>query len=594
MKLAGLMIMLVCVNCMAFIDYATGAPLKLTFEPGLQGTPPAGSRYEKLLFDVLDAANKQIQLMKACIDAVVKRNDARELQKIKAVFGPNPNLKEIEYIINLLVIGTMTVDDYLFPASASEPFLAEVRYYPNTGRKALRFSDTFHLSRSLEFWKKVVILLHEASHWFGDTYDDWEWDHSSTILFPVHEDNVHTYSLDGSWNMYYNLVVKHGGNLIHKNAETWGIFGYYLEHGSFPPHNSNYVERPSPRPLAPAAPHGAVLYGASGVSMVPELVGPGLHPIPKHATCAPLKLTFKPGILGTPPAGSQYEKLIHQVLDAANKQIKLMKACIDAVMKHNDAAELQKIKAVFGPNPNLKEIERIIDRFVTGTMEVGDYDYPSAGTPDRFIAQVRYGYATPSGMYLFLSDIFHGATLDFWMKVLVLIHEASHWFADASDFWEWDHTSTVLFPIHGDNAHHFSLDGSWDMYYNLVVKHGGNLLHKNADTWGIFGYYLEHGKFPPHHPKYGAPKSPHPASLTAQRQDGASNAAHPLTQKDAWTKAVAGPGASTQKGVGVPKLPEMVGPGLHPIPLRRISIGVPTEEPDPHRLQPPRRVSFGV
>ncbi|PPR03909.1 hypothetical protein CVT24_008089 [Panaeolus cyanescens] len=220
-----------------FSDVAC-APLGVAYT----GRAPRGSRHEIVINEVLRHANKQIKLMKTCIDAVQKHHDATQLEKIKAVFGSKPNLKEIECIVDKLVTGTMDVTNYnLFGDGDSDTYYASVSP-TSEGGKALRITSEFYDDSMLDSmpWKRALIIIHEASHYFGHTLDFWVWDSSQKNLFPINENlspELAKHAMEGSWNKEYDMVFKYANHLMYKNAETWGVFGYYLEHGSFPPHN---------------------------------------------------------------------------------------------------------------------------------------------------------------------------------------------------------------------------------------------------------------------------------------------------------------------------------------------------------------------
>ncbi|PPQ73906.1 hypothetical protein CVT24_012792 [Panaeolus cyanescens] len=175
----------------------------------------------------------------------------------------------------------------------------------------------------------------------------------------------------------------------------------------------------------------------------------------------------------------------------AHRQIGLMKSTITAALS-GDASHLSKISTVFSASytsrPKLLQLKAIIDALVVGKLHIKASISPFRGA----IAS-----ADPEKGEMMIGQVFFEETTPEWLRVVTIVHEASHVFGNTLDFWEYNHDKTKLFPVPAELVREHAINGDMSIAYSEVHRLAPTLTHKNADTWAVFGYFLEHNKLPP-------------------------------------------------------------------------------------------------
>ncbi|PPR07597.1 hypothetical protein CVT24_006967 [Panaeolus cyanescens] len=214
-----------------------------TFGVVYRGSTPAFQGWEHGMLDnAVEGAARHIMFMKTTIENA-RKDDAESIQKIKDVFGEQFNLDEIENTANALDSGVMKISSWraTFPDSKLLAAGSKAKHAVTIGRE-------FYNGSTTPDWLRIGTLIHEATHLLSDTTDSWEWsDDSQTTLVPVAAGQASDDALQGQWDNEYDLIKEHAGGNFHKNADTWFVFGYHLEYGTFPPHNPPFL--PSTRRL---------------------------------------------------------------------------------------------------------------------------------------------------------------------------------------------------------------------------------------------------------------------------------------------------------------------------------------------------------
>lgn len=129
-----------------------------------------------------------------------------------------------------------------------------------------------------------------------------------------------------------------------------------------------------------------------------------------------------------------------EILLTAARQIGLMRTTVGSA-RQQDSASLQKLKDVFGEELNLNDIERTVDILDSGILRISSWQ---ATFPDRNILAVanKAKHAVSIGRE-FYDDV---VTPD-WLRIGVLIHEATRLLGGTTDSWEWsDDSKTSVFP----------------------------------------------------------------------------------------------------------------------------------------------------
>jgi hypothetical protein len=203
-------------------------------------------------------------------------------------------------------------------------------------------------------------------------------------------------------------------------------------------------------------------------------------------SAAPLIAVSHPSASGEPQRAN-HATILKKTIDGANAQVKLMKLAVDGA-RHHSAPDIKKITDVFTASYNLEQISKMVDAFLKGTIYISAKVSPFRGA----IAS-----ADPDKGELMLGELFYEQGTDEWMRVATILHEASQLFGRTLDFWEWNYDHTQLFPVPPELAREHAINGDMYLSYSDVKKYAPRYLHKNADTWGVFGFSLEHGKPPP-------------------------------------------------------------------------------------------------
>ncbi|KAF9057222.1 hypothetical protein BJ165DRAFT_1397536 [Panaeolus papilionaceus] len=191
-------------------------------------------------------------------------------------------------------------------------------------------------------------------------------------------------------------------------------------------------------------------------------------------------------------SGGPSPQVLNWAVEGAARQIGLMRTTVESA-RQQDSASLQKLKDVFGEELNLNDIERTVDILDSGILRISSWQ---ATFPDRNILAIanKAKHAVSIGRE-FYDDV---VTPD-WLRIGVLIHEATRLLAGTTDSWEWsDDSKTSVFPAARGSSN--LLSGQWDNDYDLIKQKSPWSFHLNADTWFVLGYYLEHGSIPPHSP----------------------------------------------------------------------------------------------
>ncbi|PPR06914.1 hypothetical protein CVT24_011562 [Panaeolus cyanescens] len=153
-----------------------------------------------------------------------------------------------------------------------------------------------------------------------------------------------------------------------------------------------------------------------------------------------------------------------------------MKSTVECAIdtKHRDHAScLKTVQAVFTDKCKLDNIKRVLDLIAA----------PSAKFPVIEMKEDLGPHDTDT------------LACPLWDKVGTLIHEASHWLASTFDYWEYNVEKTKLFPVPPPRRPG-AINGGWEHQFDELKEKSPKLLHKNADTWAIFAFYVFYRKFP--------------------------------------------------------------------------------------------------
>ncbi|PPQ99820.1 hypothetical protein CVT24_009647 [Panaeolus cyanescens] len=165
--------------------------------------------------------------------------------------------------------------------------------------------------------------------------------------------------------------------------------------------------------------------------------------------------------------------------------------CAIDTKEPNHADCLKTVHAVFTNKCKLSNIKRVLDLIIAPSAQFPIIELKANfGPHDTIIALVRKG-GNRNGLYIAMP--FYRRPL--WAQVATLIHEASHWFASTVDYWEYNLEKTKLFP-NPPPRRPGSINGGWEHQFNELKAKSPELLHMNADTWVVFGFYVYYKKFP--------------------------------------------------------------------------------------------------
>jgi hypothetical protein len=220
------------VTALLFCRYAFSAPIPLFGVVYRPSSPPYDGGDHRILNTAIEGAARQIGFMRNTIESA-QRQEAGSLQKIKDVFGEQFNLDEIDQTIKALDSGILRISSW--QAHFADPGTLAIG---SKSKHTVRIGTEFYNAVATPDWLRIGTLIHEATHVLQETVDDWEWlDDAKSSLVPASVGHGITDGLKGQWDNDYDLVKQHASSSFHKNADTWVVFGYYLERGSFPPHN---------------------------------------------------------------------------------------------------------------------------------------------------------------------------------------------------------------------------------------------------------------------------------------------------------------------------------------------------------------------
>ncbi|PPR07226.1 hypothetical protein CVT24_010169 [Panaeolus cyanescens] len=224
--------------------------------------------------------------------------------------------------------------------------------------------------------------------------------------------------------------------------------------------------------------------------------------VAKDVLSAPtVAVTFRPNYDGITFQGDE-KTAIDNAFKEAVVQITEMKSVITAAST-GDKTALWKIHNVFEAEVSITEMVEMINHLTHLAMDIVEIN---ADLGKDTLAAVRAGKAR-------ISKLFFARTgPQEYMKALTLVHEGTHLRPgdkNTDDNFEWTNGEDSDLKVDRNKG---PVCGYMDQQYWKVVKHLRSMAWRNADSWGVFGYYVVHGYLPP-----GLPKNPNwPANHDAK------------------------------------------------------------------------------
>ncbi|PPR05301.1 hypothetical protein CVT24_008068 [Panaeolus cyanescens] len=209
-------------------DSSNVLAIPIPLHPDFGDNEPTG-HIKDILYGAFREATAQITEMKVVVRSA-KQGDKDALWKIHNIFERKVDLEEMEEVVDFLDDFTMGVIDYNTGIKAGDhTVLASGR-----GSEGIRLWSPWFRKMGSQSYKKPLALIHEATHMrkgSQSTDDYFSWSTSGKYL--VANDN--TGPVCGYMHEQYWEVVTHLQDEAWRNAESWGVFGYYVVWGRLPP-----------------------------------------------------------------------------------------------------------------------------------------------------------------------------------------------------------------------------------------------------------------------------------------------------------------------------------------------------------------------
>ncbi|KAF8884560.1 hypothetical protein CPB84DRAFT_1867075 [Gymnopilus junonius] len=185
----------------------------------------------------------------------------------------------------------------------------------------------------------------------------------------------------------------------------------------------------------------------------------------------------------------------------AHEQVMNMKNMLDHEVDHPQLHD--HLVNAFGPNYNKAEIKKTVDRLAGGAFDIGSTNAPNTGEYAGVAAKTSSNARTAR---VGITEAFHKLTPE--AQAGALLHEASHAIALTKDYFGPD-AHNHIDSLKSENG---KTEGTKSGYAHTdldhLKQHASDVMHKNADSYRVFGHTATHGLAKPLPPIEVKPQHP--------------------------------------------------------------------------------------
>ncbi|PPR01187.1 hypothetical protein CVT24_006063 [Panaeolus cyanescens] len=213
-----------------FQDIVNGMPLK-TKPEGPHGIIPPNSSEKVSLDKTLEMLNGWIKIFGTTVHGAIANHNSQHKKDLDEFFqgAQYYTLDDLKYMLDKYSNDKDPMRLRNYKDEKCPKWDAYVDYETDPVTKEVRpmlilCPNFYKLTRE----GQAIVLAHEASHYYGLTFDTWDKDPVTGKYVPSYKKTDHT--LRGDWHLDYHKLRKLAPERMMQNAETWGVLLFWLGH----------------------------------------------------------------------------------------------------------------------------------------------------------------------------------------------------------------------------------------------------------------------------------------------------------------------------------------------------------------------------